>query len=62
MTHLSFEWDSKKEASNVAKLEYLSLRLKLPSQTSLPALSPTQTTQMMKTGSFFSEQVLAHDS
>lgn len=42
-------------------MEYLSLRLKLPSQTNLHALYPTQTTQMLRTGSFFSEQVLAPD-
>ncbi len=43
-------------------IEYLSLKLKQPSPTNLPALSPTQTTQMMKTGSFFLEQALARVS
>ena len=39
--------------------EYLSLKLKQPSQMNSHASSPTQIIQPMRTDSFFSEQVLA---
>jgi hypothetical protein len=43
-------------------IEYLSLRLKLLSQTNSLASFPTQITQSMRTDSFFLEQVLAQGS